>query len=231
METQSKRVYSGHTHTGDVDMAEISGDRDKLREAILLLMDRRWGLKRIEQCAARIRLLPHYSRPFVGTAAPCNYLLQLVKENQDNMVPVLQLLNTTKQRHIEFWAKFDEENEKFATTRKAVITNTRRLRLCYQQGFTIEAYKLGRSLTKAEQEDVAKQYHAMWERWKEEYFAAHSTGPFRERLKGYAATRDERMKKMYDSVINSPSQFGIKKLSDVAEARRLKIMEKHAREF
>lgn len=229
MEMQSKCVYFGYTHQGD-DMAEIQGDREKLKEALMLLMDRRWGLKRIDQAMMRIRMLPRYTRPFVGTASPCNYLQQVVKDEPDNAIPVLELLSAIKRRHASFWADFDKENEQYAKRHKILVTNTRRLRLCYQQAYVIEAYKLGRSLTKQEQLAVAKRYNAMWVRWREEYIDTHPNEIYREQLKGSATARDERMQALYNKVISSPEQFGIKQLSDIAEARKLRHMEKHDRE-
>lgn len=229
MEMQNKRVYSSHTNQGG-DMAELQGDREKIKEAVMLCMDRRWGLKRIAQARTRIQLLPRYSRPFVGTATPLNYLQQIVKDFPGNAIPVLELLDAAERRHQAFWAKFDEENPKYAKDHKVLIENTRRMRLCYQQAYVVEAYKLGRSLTKAEQKGVAERYKSLWARWREEYLNAHPTDTYRQQLQGSAQERDSRMKALYDSVVNSPSQFGVKALSDSAEMRKLKHMEKNVRQ-
>ena len=51
-----------------------------------------------------------------------------------------------------------------------------------------------------------------------------------QQLRGSALERGSRMKALYDSVINSPSQFGVKTLSDSAEMRKLKYMEKNVRQ-
>lgn len=51
-----------------------------------------------------------------------------------------------------------------------------------------------------------------------------------QQLRESALEQYSRMKALYDSVINSPSQFGVKALSDSAEMRKLKYMEKNVRQ-
>ncbi len=179
----------------------LIADRAKVREALILLLDSRWGINRIHRVREAVQMLPKWSSPFVGTAKPLNYLVECCKDIRGNTPPMLQLLKETEEEHAKLWAKFRTDNPKYTARHDVLVRNTRALRLCYQQAITIETLKQGSPLTAEKKEEVKEAYRKMWNEWRDKYLVEHADGKRRQVMHESARERDARMKAMCDEAV------------------------------
>ena len=194
--------YLSHIKNG-VDMEkglELNADRERVKAALVLLMDEHYGLLRIERTRERILALPRWIRGAVGTCLPLNYLVDVCKEDPSNRIPMLDLLDRAEAQHKELWSSFRDAHPALSSQIEMLRRNSQKLRDCYQYAYAIEAKKRGRMLSKLDRINVAADYKAKWARWRAEFISEHPELVGREITRGQALNRNVRMKEEYEAV-------------------------------
>jgi hypothetical protein len=206
MATRSNKVYfQSSTETGG-SMSGLVADRERVRAALLLLLDKRWGLQRNEITRERIQLLPTKTRAFVGTAAPLNYLMEAVRDCPANKVPMLALLKKAETEHHKLWEKVRKENKIYTRKHDSLMANTREIRLCYQQAYAIKSLEIGKTLSKEMKKEVDAEYKAMWDGWRDELRLKHPTMKWQDFQTLAKKDRNERMQKLFDESFPTPRE-------------------------
>lgn len=210
MVMRSNSLYFQASSDSGGSMSGLVADREMVRTALLLLLDKRWGLQRNEITRERIQLLPAWTRAFVGSAAPLNYLTDIVKEHPENKVPMLELLKKTEAEYHKLWEKVRTENKRYTRKHDTLMNNTREIRVCYQQAYAIKSLEIGKTLTKEMKKEVDAEYKALWDGWKEELRLKHPTMKWQDFQTLAKKDRNERMQKLFEEsfpVPRDPSQM------------------------
>ena len=182
-------------------MSEDFSDKALMKKAVVALLDRKYGIKRIQTMREAIRKFPKKPRAFANDATiPLNYLYAMATSEA---ATVLRLLDLTEAKHKALWKDIDAKLEIDTRYREMRKENIRAFRERVRQAIVTEGIRRGHTLTKKELAEFLPQERARWARMAEtfksqhpEYVGHERTHQARLYVNNFVATRYERVRSL-----------------------------------
>lgn len=195
----------------------IHFDHARLRQAIVLLLDKRYGESRTKRLRALFRTANTKRVKMKGTLEPLNELISVF--NAKALV-ALDILDKAERKRKEFAKMEETDHPVSANRRKCVRTCMERARVRVNTVARIETLELGRDITEAELRAALKKYRAKWSAYRKQRLLERKPDEnYRELSTKIADEIDEELNSKLAFAINNP---GIRAVSSHMEREATK---------
>ena len=163
-------------------------DHLKLRQAVCLLLDPKYGASRAERVRDAIRQLPK-RRSFQRALKPLDELINVARQRASVALNIVYLADLRRD-------KLHEEERAATPTltrrRDVVSRNTTLYRKRVRDTLQAEEVRLGRRLTKQESEELLKRKRASWDAGFDKFRNEHPELKFQDAYSAYAKSLNEK---------------------------------------
>lgn len=163
-------------------------DHVKLRQAVCLLLDHKYGAGRAEHVRDAIRQLPK-RRSFQRSLKPLNELVNVAAQRASVALNIVYLADLRRDKlHEEMRAATPS-----ITRRRDVVTrNATTYRKRVRDTLQAEEVRLGRRLTKEEADELLKRKRASWDAGFDKFRDEHPELKFQDAFSAYAKSLNEK---------------------------------------
>jgi hypothetical protein len=148
----------------------IQFDKDRLRRAVVLLLDSRWGPNREQRVREAVGMLPKRTRPFTGAVEALNELMVVAKQKP---LVVLDILDKSAAQRKKLAEKAVKAAPKEAQRRATLRANVAAYRKRIEQAIKTEEIRRGKTLTGGDRKAFIEEKKKIWairqDRFREEH--------------------------------------------------------------
>lgn len=201
-----------------IPMKQIIYDYKRLREAIVLLLDYRFGARREQNVREAIKDLRH-ARKFTRTIEPLNELIKVAKQSPTKALDILEPI-ARKREELEQQRRAATPN--LTKHREIIRNNTAKYRERVKNALLTEEIRLQRKLSSVEAKDFLEEKKRLWKMRYEAYRNEHPELKHQEALARFAEMLNEEVRQRYERALASGP---IKKATNQPQPRKLRELQ------
>ena len=147
-------------------MAQIYYDFERLRQAVVILLNMKFGEERSAKLRLRIERIPARTQSFYQNLEPLNEFLLVARQSKSKALELLDLVDARREKFIE---RYRTEDPKKQQVRDRNIQSMRLYRERLSLAVKIEEVKTGKTMSPAEAKAYKKKMAAEWTKRRRAY--------------------------------------------------------------